>query len=106
MHTHTDTHTVHMHKQAGIQNIQSGWAFVISFKDFPLSPLKKHSILTCKRDVKASVCVGVVSQKLQSGHMGTGCYGRRQGITREGTQDRRLGLTKTDKDFLMRPKVS
>ncbi len=48
----------------------------------------------------------MVSKELQSGHMGTGCYGRRQDVTGEGTQDRRLSLMKTDKDFLMRPKVS
>ena len=72
---------------------------MISFKDFSSSPLKWYPILTRKRDVEASVCVGVVGQELQSCHMGTSCYGRRQDVTREGTQDRRLGLTKTDKEF-------
>lgn len=58
------------------------------------SCVKRHSSLTGKSDVKASVCVCVVSQELQSGHMATCCYGRRQAITREGTQDWRLSLKK------------
>ncbi len=71
-----------------------------------LSPLKYHSVRTCKCDVKASVCVGVVSQELQPGHMGAGCYRWGQDVSGKGTQDGRLSLRKTSKDFLTRPKVS
>lgn len=56
-------------------------------------------ILTCKCNIKAPVCVGVVSQELQSCHMGTSSYGRGKGVTGEGTEDGRLSLTKIEKDF-------
>lgn len=49
-------------------------------------------LLTCEGDVEASVCVGVVRQELQSGHVATGRYGRGQDVSGEGAEDGRLGL--------------
>lgn len=77
----------------------SGWAAVISCEESPLSLLKQQPVLTCKCDVEASVCVGVVGQELQSGHMSTGCYRRRQDITGKGTKNRRFSLTNRDQRF-------
>lgn len=51
-------------------------------------------MLTCEGDVEAPVCVGVVSQELQSGHMSTSRYGRRKDVSGKGAEDGRFGLVR------------
>lgn len=58
-------------------------------------------IHTCKGDVKPSVCVGVVSQELQSCHVTASRYRRRHNVTGEGAQNGRLGLQRVHKAVKM-----
>lgn len=53
-----------------------------------------HKILTCERDVKAPVGVGVVGQELQASHVSACRYRRGQDVTGKRPQDGRLSLTK------------
>lgn len=59
-------------------------------------------LLTCEGDVEASVCVGVVRQELQSGHVAAGRYGWGQDVSGEGTEDGRLGLGGTQRPAVSR----
>lgn len=55
------------------------------------------AVLTCEGDVEAPVCVGVVRQELQSGHVAAGRYGRRKDVSGKSAEDGRFGLVR-DKD--------
>lgn len=47
---------------------------------------------TGESDVEATVCIGMISQKFQSGHVATGSDGWRQHISRKGAKNWRLCL--------------
>lgn len=56
------------------------------------SKAKTISRLTCEGDVKTSISIGVVSQELQPGHVSACCDGRREDVSREGSQNGRFSL--------------